>query len=92
MAEYQEELTQENVSDEDKTKSCDSCSFQGVGNPVNSYCPVCTEYLCISCVEIHGSLKATRGHELVQMVKSAKVADRRKGRIKSVMICDIHRS
>ena len=92
MAEYQEEVTQENVSDEDKTKSCDSCSFRGVGNPANSYCPVCAEYLCISCVEIHGSFKATRTHELEQVVESGKAADRRKGPVKSVMICDIHRS
>ena len=92
MAEYQEELTQESVYDGDKTKLCDSCSFRGFENPADSYCPVCTEYLCMSCVEIHGSLKATRGHELVQMVKSAKVGERRKGPVKSVMICDIHRS
>ena len=92
MAEYPEELTQENVSDEDKTKSCDPCTFRGDGKLADSYCLVCDEYLCLSCVEIHLSFKATRAHELVGVVESAKGADGKKGPVKSVMICDIHRS
>ena len=92
MTECSEALAQENVSDEDKTKSCDPCSFRGVGNPADSYCPVCDEYLCMSCVETHSSFKATRGHELVMIMEPARALYTRKIPKSNVMICDIHRS
>ena len=92
MAKCPEELAQENVSDEDKTKSCDSCSFRGVGRLADSHCPVCDEYLCLSCVETHSSFKATRAHALVMIVEPARASNKIKIPKTNLLICDIHRS
>ncbi|XP_053391493.1 uncharacterized protein LOC128554263 [Mercenaria mercenaria] len=45
------------------SKQCDTCE----GEEASRYCQECDEYLCSSCLSIHGKRKATKSHKPVQV-------------------------
>ena len=44
---------------------CQPCNFEGKHQEAHKYCCDCEELLCSSCVAVHGKLKATRHHRIV---------------------------
>ena len=44
---------------------CDPCSSEGNEILADKYCLDCDEWLCPPCVTVHGRLKATRHHRIV---------------------------
>jgi len=44
---------------------CQPCCIEGKQSPAVKYCHDCEELLCSPCLDVHGKLKATRNHRIV---------------------------
>ncbi|XP_060552034.1 E3 ubiquitin-protein ligase TRIM71-like [Ruditapes philippinarum] len=52
-------------SDADFELTCTPCGEDNIREEAIKYCPECQEYLCITCNQHHGRLKATKRHVVV---------------------------
>lgn len=48
-------------------KACEPCTESGKVNEASEFCTVCEELLCIKCVSMHQSMKATKCHKLIKV-------------------------
>jgi len=48
-----------------KLSNCQPCCIEGKQSPAVKYCRDCEELLCFPCLDVHGKLKATRNHQIV---------------------------
>ncbi|XP_060558802.1 uncharacterized protein LOC132719076 [Ruditapes philippinarum] len=65
MAEGGEKQLLKDGSDADFDLTCTPCGEDNIREEAIKYCPDCQEYLCITCSQHHGRLKATKRHVLV---------------------------
>ena len=79
-----------NMSEEDTTRMCDPCKFGGVNTQADTFCQVCSEYLCETCEEVHRRLRATREHELKPFDVSKRRSIKQNVLLSSVMRCTVH--
>jgi hypothetical protein len=59
-------------SDADFEYTCTPCGDDDIRVGAVKFCPVCDEYLCISCTRQHGRRKALRSHTLQDCDASTK--------------------
>jgi len=65
MEGYQSTQEQTDVKLRHDEDVCQPCKFEGLHQEACKYCCDCGELLCSSCVAVHGKLKATRHHRIV---------------------------
>jgi len=67
------------ITDKDKSvpqkisNLCQPCCIEGIQSPAVKYCHDCEELLCSPCLDVHGKLKATRNHRIVDKSLEATV-------------------
>jgi len=62
---YKSTQEQTNVKLRHDGDVCQPCKFEGKHQEAHKYCCDCAGLLCSSCVAVHGKLKATRHHQIV---------------------------
>jgi len=58
-------ITDKDEIDSQKLSNCQPCCIEGKQSPAVKYCRDCEELLCSPCLDVHGKLKATRNHQIV---------------------------
>ncbi|KAL3868690.1 hypothetical protein ACJMK2_041467 [Sinanodonta woodiana] len=63
---YVKTVEEKKVADEKLTVSCENCDDEKKREAIK-YCTACQQNICDNCVLLHGKLKTTKSHELVDV-------------------------
>jgi len=73
-----------------KLSNCQPCCIEGKQSPAAKYCRDCEELLCSACLDVHGKLKATRNHQIVDKSLDATVLENVKEAREVTEYCSEH--
>jgi len=82
--------TQEHEDIRDNGDMCQPCTFEDKQIKATKYCRDCEELLCTSCVAVHGKLKATRHHRIVENTERDVNSDNTGGVVGTRGMCSEH--